>query len=106
MLHPVIHWMNTITSTIDRDKLVQVTPELIILLQKWIGENDVYLQGREIQKASIDTTVCTDASSQGYGAHWNSQEISGPWSQKEKKLHLNSLEMMAIHQALVAWANQ
>ena len=48
----------------------------------------------------------TDASLKGWGASWQTQQISGVWSQQESKRHINWLELEAIRLALLHWGLQ
>ena len=45
------------------------------------------------------STLTTDASKAGWGAHWRDIQLSGTWSPLAKK-HINLLELWAIHLAL------
>ena len=42
----------------------------------------------------------TDASNQGFGAVLDTEQIQGSWEEKERDLHINTLEMRAIQYAL------
>ncbi len=44
------------------------------------------------------TTLTTDASLEGWGAIWNSQEVHGAWENDER--HIDELELRAVLQAL------
>ena len=50
-----------------------------------------------------DTQLFTDASNIGWGAHWNALTVSGVWTTTEKTLHINVLELEAIHRAMLHW---
>ena len=49
------------------------------------------------------STQCSDASNIGWGAHWNALTVSGVWTTTEKTLHINVLELEAIHRAMLHW---
>ncbi|PIK45632.1 hypothetical protein BSL78_17512 [Apostichopus japonicus] len=49
------------------------------------------------------TSITTDASLSGWGAHWSNRTAWGTWSQTERSLHINILEMMAVKRALEAF---
>ena len=51
-----------------------------------------------------DTTVTSDASTTGWGAQWGSRHLAGTWDPAQSSLHINILEMTAVHLALKAWA--
>ena len=44
--------------------------------------------------------LTTDASKAGWGAHWGDIMLSGRWTPAIAKLHINRLELLAIHLAL------
>ena len=48
----------------------------------------------------------TDASLKGWGASWQTQQLSGVWSQQESRRHINWLELEAIRLALLHWGLQ
>lgn len=45
--------------------------------------------------------IFTDASTQGWGAHFGSSTCQGTWSLDESRLHINMLEMWVVRLALV-----
>ncbi|XP_068208549.1 uncharacterized protein [Palaemon carinicauda] len=47
----------------------------------------------------------TDASKEGWGAHLLNESAKGKWSPKEKNLHINVLELMAIQRACVEFVH-
>ena len=49
--------------------------------------------------------ICTDASLSGWGASLGLLQVSGTWSESQKDLHINILELMAIKLALQFWAH-
>ena len=42
----------------------------------------------------------SDASIEGWGAHLTSHQTSGTWSPRQSSLHINDLELLAVHFAL------
>ena len=50
-----------------------------------------------------DLPLYSDASSSGWGAHLLDQNVSGVWSDQEKLLHINLLEMKALFLGLQAF---
>ena len=42
----------------------------------------------------------TDASIEGWGAHLTSHQTFGTWSPRQRSLHINNLELLAVHLAL------
>lgn len=45
-------------------------------------------------------TLCSDASTEGWGAHLNQLQIGGTWTPAQQNLHINNLEMLAVILAL------
>ncbi|XP_038049749.1 uncharacterized protein LOC119723256 [Patiria miniata] len=45
-------------------------------------------------------TLTTDASNMGWGAHLQSQQVSGLWTPDELVFHINVLELLAVRRAL------
>ena len=50
-----------------------------------------------------DLHLYSDASCAGWGAHLLDQHVSGVWSDQEKLLHINHLEMKALFLGLQAF---
>ena len=72
-------------------------------LQWWASLSD---RSKELHLPPPTRTISTDASSNGWGASMGCLNQSGLWSREESKLHINILEMMAVHNALRIWAPQ
>eukprot|EP00079_Xenopus_tropicalis_P032144 XP_017945915.1 PREDICTED: uncharacterized protein LOC101734340 [Xenopus tropicalis] len=62
-------------------------------------------QGRSIEEPTWQV-ITTDASLSGWGATFQTQIAQGLWSESEKKLPINILEIRAIFQAVLHWENQ
>lgn len=61
-----------------------------------------------MSKDKYDTVITTDASLSGWGGESKGKTTKGSWSQNEKGLHINELELMAIYfclQALIVDSN-
>lgn len=56
--------------------------------------------GRYFVPQAPSSTLTTDASKSGWGAHWGNIQLSGTWSPSLAKKHINLLELWAIHLAL------
>ena len=61
------------------------------------------VSGGSIRDTCSGSTLYSDASSSGWGAHLLDQNVSGVWSAQEKLLHINLLEMKALFLALQAF---
>ena len=57
-------------------------------------------QGCPFTSRPSSCTLTTDASKSGWGAHFGKTQMSGVWSPKVAKNHINILELWAIHLAL------
>ena len=53
-----------------------------------------------------NTLIFTDASNQGWGAHLENMTVSGSWTDQEKLLHINVLELKAVFLALKSFQNR
>ena len=51
---------------------------------------------RDIQISPPSLILETDASNEGWGAKFGSTSTGGRWSEKEKELHINALELKAV----------
>ena len=56
--------------------------------------------GKRFSPLPTSSTLTTDASKTGWGAHWKNIHLSGTWSPSLAKHHINLLELWAIHIAL------
>ena len=64
-------------------------------LNWWI--RNVGNSGRAIRESQPEMILFTDASSEGWGAHVGPLATGGRWSEEEKDLHINALELRAIY---------
>ena len=62
----------------------------------WWMVKDHLLTGVRFGAPVPDLHLYSDASSSGWGAHLLDQNVSGVWSDQEKLLHINLLEMKAL----------
>ena len=65
----------------------------------WLNPQNV-LSGEFLHPRDHDILIFTDASNAGWGAHLNHDSVGGIWSQAEKQLHINVLELKAVILAL------
>ena len=57
-------------------------------------------RGKKFVPLPPSSTLTTDASKAGWGAHWGNIQLSGMWSPSLAKKRINLLELWAIHLAL------
>ena len=69
----------------------------------WWMVKDHLLTGVRFGTPAPDLHLYSDASSSGWGAHLLDQNVSGVWSDQEKLLHINLLEMKALFRGLQAF---
>ena len=72
-------------------------------IQWWIS--DAHLSKKAINHGSIDLTINTDASLQGWGASLEHKTAGGRWSNVEKEHHINYLELKAVLLGLQSLCN-
>ena len=77
------------------DLPVELTQEVREDLSWWTVESRL-LQGVPFGTLPPGLLLFTDASCAGWGAHLLDQRASGKWSEEEKMLHINLLEMKAV----------
>ena len=73
--------------------------EIIPHLKWWLLEENLTV-GIPLSTSKPDMNLFTDASSEGWGAHLNSMEVSGKWDTSTAKLHINLLEMRGVRLAI------
>ena len=74
---------------------VSITQELT-----WWTVRDNLSQGVPLELPQFNCRLFTDASTKGWGAHLDGEEVQGLWSQEETALHINVLEMRAVRLGL------
>ena len=77
------------------DLPVELTQEVREDLSWWTVESRL-LEGVPFRTLPPGLLLFTDASCAGWGAHLLDQRASGKWSEEEKMLHINLLEMKAV----------
>ena len=86
----------------DFDASCHISEEARKELNWWIQNIDnAFAYIKSIPK--IDYTIHTDASNLGWGACDDTQMCNGRWSDEEKELHINCLELIAIKFALKSY---
>ena len=70
---------------------------------KWLMDTSRFVTGIPLHPPEPNVFLCTDASHYGWGAHLEPMRLSfhGRWTEDQSQLHINILEMMAIHFALI-----
>ena len=81
------------------DKLLPWSDSIIAHPDWWQNPQNV-LKGADLHTQEHNVQVFTDSSNVGWGAHLNQDSIKGLWSDLEKSLHINILELKAVFLAL------
>ena len=86
------------------DLKISVSNLLLKHLQWWKDPNNVRV-GCPLHPEEHNILIFTDASNQGWGAHLENMTVSGNWTDQEKLLHINVLELKAVFRALKSFQN-
>ena len=87
------------------DSLFTLDPSVKVHLRWWLLRNNVMVQA-PLHPPKYVTSIYTDASAQGWGAHCAHMIAQGPWSTQQSKLHINVLELKAVLLALKTFVPQ
>ena len=71
----------------------------------WLAHLEAF-NGKAILSPNPEMVIETDASKEGWRAHYNGMSIGGHWSMAEKALHINALELKAGIFAVKDFAKQ
>jgi ribonuclease HI len=82
----------------DYSQQVKLSNKAILDLKWWCDLD--HLDPVAIREDIYDSTIFTDASTTGWGAHLNEYKTRGIWNDQEIALHINVLELKAIELAL------
>ena len=88
----------------DFSKLMYITCEMKVELKWWI--DNLSYQKRLIDHGNPDLSITTDASTLGWAAKCDGQEIGGRWSVVEATHHINYLELLASSLAVKAFCKE
>ncbi len=83
------------------DAEMSLSPDSLAELHWWV--NNIGAANKKVYQASPDVILYTDASGAGWGAKIeNGISTCGIWSHDESVKHINCLELLAIHLALLS----
>ena len=74
--------------------LITLNSEFQTLLHWWTLPER--FSGVPLQQPDPTLSLCTDASTVGWGAHLEQEEVAGTWSQAQSEDHINQLELTAV----------
>ena len=80
------------------DAPAKISPEGKQELEWWLKNTDNI--EKPIALPSIDLEYFCDLSSYSWGANFNTHKIGGAWDMKEKALHINCKELLAVYYSL------
>ena len=87
------------------DSPFALDPSVKVHLRWWLLRNNVMVQA-PLHPPKYVTSIYTDASAQGWGAHCAHMIAQGHWSTQQSKLHINVLELKAVLLALKTFVPQ
>ena len=87
------------------DSLLPWTEAIAAHLDWWQNPSNV-MKGADLHPKDHSIQLFTDASNEGWGAHLDQNSTKGLWSDWEKRLHINVLELKAVSLALRNFKDQ
>ena len=87
------------------DSLLPWTETISAHLEWWQNPTNV-MKGADLHPKDHSIQLFTDASNEGWSAHLEQTSTKGLWSDREKRLHINVLELMAVSLALQSFKDQ
>ena len=87
------------------DNLLPWTEAIVAHLDWWQNPANV-MKGSDLHPKDHSIQLFTDASNEGWGAHLDQNSTKGLWSDREKRLHINVLELKAVSLALRDFKDQ
>ena len=87
------------------DNLLPWTETIAAHLDWWQTPANV-MKGADLHPKDHSIQLFTDASNEGWGAHLDQNSTKGLWSDREKRLHINVLELKAVSLALRDFKDQ
>ena len=87
------------------DTLLPWTETISAHLEWWQNPTNV-MKGSDLHPKDHSIQLFTDASNKGWGTHLEQTSAKGLWSDREKRLHINVLELKAVSLALQRFKDQ
>ena len=87
------------------DNLLPWTEAIAAHLDWWQNPSNV-MKGADLHPKDHSIQLFIDASNEGWGAHLDQNSTKGLWSDREKRLHINVLELKAVSLALRDFKDQ
>ena len=80
--------------------------EAIVAHLDWLQNPSNVMKGSDLHPKDHSIQLFTDASNDGWGAHLDQKSTKALWSDREKRLHINVLELKAVSLALRDFKDQ
>ena len=87
------------------DSLLYWTETISAHLDWWQNPTNM-MRGADLHPKDHSIQLFTDASNEGWGAHLEQTSTKGLWSDREKRLHINVLQLKVVSQALRSFKDQ
>ena len=87
------------------DNLLPWSETISAHLDWWQNPANV-MKGANLHPKDHSNQIFTDASNEGWGAHLEQVSAKDLWSDREKRLHINVLELEAVSLALKRFKDQ
>ena len=87
------------------DSLLPWTETISAHLEWWQNPTNV-MKGADLHPKEHSIQLFIDTSNEGWGAHLEQTSTKGLWSDREKRLHINVLELKAVSLALQRFKDQ
>lgn len=82
----------------DYSSVTSLSSDALLDLRWW--QENLPTMKKVVRRECFDLIISSDASSEGWGASTKNQTIHGIWSNREKRFHINYLELLAVQRAL------
>lgn len=93
----LLHFWRPVTRELQAK--IPITQHLLDHLEWWKNKKNL-LKGKPFCPEASSKILTTDASKHGYGGHLENHICQGTWFKDEQKLHINHLELKAVHLSL------
>ena len=87
------------------ESLLPWTETISAHLEWWQNPTNV-MRGADLHPKDHSIQLFTDASTEGWGAHLEQASTKGLWSDREKRVHINVLELKVVSLALQRFKDQ
>ena len=89
----LLYWWKPVSR--DLEMIIPKSHHLREHLSWWLQEANI-VKGRSLSQIQASKIIATDASTQMWGGNLDHQIIQGFWSEEQKELHINCLELEAV----------